>query len=261
MKAMMAIAVALACCSAAGTSLVHAQTLRPASGEPTTAGEPALGKYTLYMFHKTNDASTAALAKEVTAFVQSAPDRAAFAPVDVNDPRHAAIVKQYDVARAPMPMVLAVAPNGAVTGAIPRKATAKDLEQLFVTPTMASCMKAMQSGRLAMVCVCPGNEVVASQGVQEFIAQPLYKDRVEIVPCRLNDKAEAEFLKELKISAVGESVLFAPPGVLVGTFGPAATYNDFAAAMKEAGKCCDDPNCKHAGAQVSAAPSSTQGRK
>ena len=32
----------------------------------------------------------------------------------------------------------------------------------------------------------------------------------------------------------------------VGKFGPASTKNEIAAALHQAGKCCNDPNCKHA---------------
>jgi hypothetical protein len=33
--------------------------------------------------------------------------------------------------------------------------------------------------------------------------------------------------------------------VLVGKFGPAVTKDEIAAALHAAGKCCNDPNCKH----------------
>ena len=40
-------------------------------------------------------------------------------------------------------------------------------------------------------------------------------------------------------------VVLAPPGVLVGKFPATATAAEIAAKLHAAGKCCDDPNCKH----------------
>jgi hypothetical protein len=40
-------------------------------------------------------------------------------------------------------------------------------------------------------------------------------------------------------------VVLAPPGVLVGKFPASATSDQIGAALHAAGKCCNDPNCKH----------------
>jgi hypothetical protein len=40
-------------------------------------------------------------------------------------------------------------------------------------------------------------------------------------------------------------VVMAPPGVLVGKFPASATMSDIATKLHAAGKCCNDPNCKH----------------
>ena len=37
----------------------------------------------------------------------------------------------------------------------------------------------------------------------------------------------------------------APPGVLVGKFTANVTMNEITTKLHAAGKCCDDPNCKH----------------
>ena len=40
-------------------------------------------------------------------------------------------------------------------------------------------------------------------------------------------------------------VIMAPPAALVGKFAASATMNDIATKLHAAGKCCNDPNCKH----------------
>jgi hypothetical protein len=52
---------------------------------------------------------------------------------------------------------------------------------------------------------------------------------------------------ELSPRDVHESMLvvMAPPGVLVGKFIGSTTKDQIAAQLHAAGKCCNDPNCKH----------------
>ena len=54
--------------------------------------------------------------------------------------------------------------------------------------------------------------------------------------------------------------MLAPPGVLIGKFGPKATKDEMASALAKAGKCCDDPNCKHHEHNAPAAGTPAAGR-
>ena len=116
----------------------------------------------------------------------------------------------------------------------------------------------MQSGRLALLCAVGDGPATLSEVAQAFAGDPQFKDRTEIVLCNVSDRAETELLKELRVECIGEVVLFAPPGVLVGKFGAGATKEEVAAALHQAGKCCDDPNCKHG--QGSVAPTTSASR-
>ena len=56
-------------------------------------------------------------------------------------------------------------------------------------------------------------------------------------------------------SLKGSTLVFlAPPAVLVGKFASTATKAEMTAALHAAGKCCDDPNCKHGHGPQAAAP-------
>ena len=57
-----------------------------------------------------------------------------------------------------MPLVLAVAPNGAITGGFPLKLTEQDVAGAFVSPGTAGCLKAMQARKLVLLCVLPAGE-------------------------------------------------------------------------------------------------------
>jgi hypothetical protein len=85
--------------------------------------------------------------------------------------------------------------------------------------------------------------------VTAFQADPEFKDRVRVINVQASNKAEAPFLKQMSIdpkSLTGSTVVFlAPPAVLVGKFASTVTKAELATALHAAGKCCDDPNCKH----------------
>ena len=80
-------------------------------------------------------------------------DRAEWTSVNVTDPANRELVDRYQVGRAPMPLVLCVAPNGAVTGAMAGRVTDKQVDTALVTPTMTRCMKSLQAGKIVVVHV------------------------------------------------------------------------------------------------------------
>ena len=57
-------------------------------------------------------------------------------------------------------MTVAVAPNGAMTKLTPGSISDEQIEQSFVTPAMAHCMKSMQDGRLVFICVQANDKAV-----------------------------------------------------------------------------------------------------
>ncbi len=64
-----------------------------------------------------------------------------------------AIVDKFDLERAPMPLVLAIAPNGAITGGFPTKFEEQQLLDAFATPGTEKLIKSLQNGKLVFVCV------------------------------------------------------------------------------------------------------------
>jgi hypothetical protein len=206
-------------------------------------------KYTFIVFRRDNGPATQSMVQVTKRGVDSRADRATVAYVDVTDPTEKATVDRFGVSRAPLPLTVAVAPNGAITAMFPKKVTDEQIEKAFVTPVMARCMKAMQQGKLVLVCVEAGHQSPVPPGVQDFQQDPQFKDRTEVISLRSNDPAEADFLVQLKIdpsTTTQPTVAFlAPPAVLVGKFSASVTKDDMAAALHAAGKCCDDPNCKH----------------
>ena len=75
--------------------------------------------------------------------------------VQVTDPAEKQLVARYDLGRAPMPLVLAIAPCGAVTKAFTSNITITEtqLQSAYVSPCTQLCLKAIQDRKLVMLCV------------------------------------------------------------------------------------------------------------
>lgn len=229
----------------------HAQSqpgsvaLRPA----TPAETQQAAKFTFLLFSRGNDANTQRVTQELSTALATRADRTQWQAINVNDPAHQHLVKQYQLGRAPMPLVLCVAPNGTVTGVMPGRVTEKQVEASLVTPTMTRCMKSLQAGKIVVVHVKVDPSEELPTGAVEFMSDPSFANRTVTESFLMADPAEGRFLRDMKFdpaSASGSTVaVLAPPGMLVGKFAVNATASDIASALHEAGKCCNDPNCKH----------------
>lgn len=205
-------------------------------------------KYAFLLFYRDDNAATRAMAQSVQAGLANYADRATLTYVSVGNPAEQAVIQRFGVARAPLPLIVAVAPNGAITTLASQKILPQQVAAAFVTPGAAECMKAMQERKLVMVCVSNSNRSNTPAAVSEFQADPEFKDRIRVISVQTNDPTEAQFVKQMEIdpSVKGSTIVFmAPPAVLVGKFAATATKAEMMSALTAAGKCCDDPNCKH----------------
>jgi hypothetical protein len=247
-KALILLATVAASALSIGVKAQSPATAPSAAGQ-TLADAAARSKFAFVVFYREDDAATRAMTQVVGDELAKRPDAAVSTFVQITNPAEQAVVERFAVGRAPMPLMVAVAPNGAVTGVGAQRVTAADVAGAFVTPGMAGCMKAMQDGKLVFLCLQNGPQPPDAAGVAEFLADPQFKDRTTVVVVQAAEPAEQQLLAELQISVApgaANSVLFAPPGVLVGKFGAASTKDQIGAALHQAGKCCNDPNCKHA---------------
>jgi hypothetical protein len=207
------------------------------------------GLFTVLVFYKANDNATKAMANAVEKGLGPRSEDATLDFVQISSPDEKPLVEKFAVSRAPMPLTLVVAPNGAVTGVFRKAPSSADIAAAFVTPTMTRCMKALQSGKIVLICVQSTRRAATPAAVTELQADPQFQDRIAAVQLDTQDSAEADFLAQLEIDAENSAgiatVMLAPPGVLVGKYPSSATGEEIAAALHEAGKCCDDENCKH----------------
>jgi hypothetical protein len=157
--------------------------------------------------------------------------------IHATDPAEKRIVDKYGATRAPMPLVLAVAPNGAITKAFTKTFDEKELRTAFVSPCTQRCLKALQNRKLVLVCVAeqanPQDPIAVPKGVRDFKADKKYGAATEIVLVNVRDASEATFLKELDVGAnvTPITVFLAPPGALIGTFSNSDAKEMFVAKL------------------------------
>ncbi|MEI8373318.1 MAG: glutamate-cysteine ligase family protein [Planctomycetota bacterium] len=182
------------------------------------------GKYLFVFFSKAEDEQTLAMRKVYDKAMEKMADRARAVAVNVTDASEKDIVDKFDLSRSPMPLVLAMAPNGAITGGFPTKFEEQQLIDAFASLGTTKVVKQLQDGKLVFVCVqndkTKSNDV-AMQGVRDFKADARFASATEIVTLDPTDKKEATLLTDLKVpvdTAEAITVFIVPPGQAIGKF-------------------------------------------
>jgi hypothetical protein len=226
--------------------------LKDTGGRGTAAMQQAAqaGKYLFALFWKEEDSQTAAMRSVLHEAMKELADRANSVEVNVRAASEKAIVDEFGLDRAPMPLILAIAPNGAITGGFPTEARKEDLAEAFATPCTERCMKHLQDGKLVLLCV--QNEKTESndkamQGVRDFQTDARFASATEIVMLDPADAAETGFLTDLQIRSDTESavtVFLAPPGSPLAMFEGATTKDQLVETLQKASSgCCPGGSC------------------
>jgi hypothetical protein len=210
----------------------------------------AANKYVFLFFWKDGSPQTGKAWAALEPAVTKMADVAVFVSIRVTNPAEKAIVDKYDASRAPLPLVLAIAPSGAVTKAFTKAFDEKELRTAFVSPCMERSLKALQSRKLVFVCVVdladPRAKVAIPKGVEGFQADKKYAAATEVVAVNVRDEKEAAFLKELDVSnrSAPITIFLAPPGAMIGRFGSETSKETFVAKLVAAqSSCCPGGKC------------------
>lgn len=245
------------------SAVVQARNLSPLEQSLKAAG--SAGKFTFIVFSKEDNAAAREMLGTVETGVAERHEQAVMVTARANDPAEQPLVQHFGIARAPMPLTVAVAPNGAITGVFAKSITDEHLSAAIVTPTMMKCMKSLQNKQLVFVLVASGDKAVVPNGVKSLELDPQFKDRISFTSLRVDDPQEMRFISQMKIDPLRVegpyAVLIAPPGVMVGHFDATSTPAQIAAAIHKSGQCCDDPNCQHAAAPAQQAVKTNSARK
>ena len=258
------VAIALTGCGSSTTASTASASSNKANARTGTSGSLAgtgkgmtairqaadAKKYLFLFFSKTDDDQTLAMRKVFDKAMERVADRAQWVAVSTTDSSEKDIVAKFDVSRAPLPLVLALAPNGAITGGFPTAFEEQQLVDAFATPATENVMKNLQDGKLVFVCVQNGKTKAnddALRGVRDFKADARFGSATEIVMLDPADSAESSFLKDLKIDPKTEeamTVFLAPPGAAIAEYKGAKDKEELAATLQKASSSpCSGGSC------------------
>ena len=240
------IAVGIAAVSIMATGRVGAEPSVAPAGSQTALSRAAVASKFLFVFvtDNNNDATQAAHKTFETAVAKLA-DQAQWVTVNRTDAAEQKFVQKNGLATAPMPLVLAFAPNGAITAGFPAaQLTEPRLQDALASPGLQQCLKALQERKLVFVCVQNGSTKsndAALQGVNEFKADARYAKLTEVVTIDPTVAAEQKFMSQLKVdpkATEATTVFLAPPGKPLATFHGATTKTSLEAALQTASSGC-----------------------
>lgn len=207
-------------------------------------------KYLFALFWNEENDQTAAMRSVLQEVMKDVADRADSVEVDATAPSEKPIVDKFDLDGAPMPLILALAPNGAITGGFPTNVEREQLLESFASPCTEKCMKLLQENKLVFLCTqnaTTESNDAAMEGVRQFKADSRFAEATEVVVLDPTDAAEAGLLKDLQIDPKTKqavTVFLAPPGAPIGVYEGATSKDELVATLEKAmSGCCPGGSC------------------
>jgi hypothetical protein len=232
--------------AAVSVASVFAQVAQSPSGRGLTAIDQAVraNKYLFIFFYNRDDEQTKLLGDVFNSACSTLANRANPIAISVTDPSEAGVVTKFGVSQAPMPLVLVLAPNGAVTASFPGKFTQQQLLDSFGSPYMERLLGALQHGKLVLLCLQNGKtrlNAEAMNGVRSFQADQRYSAATEVLMLDPNAAAERPLLAKLGMNTPIEeatTIFLAPPGSVIGSFKGATDKNQIITTLTSALSSC-----------------------
>lgn len=225
-----------------------------AEGRPSTSGSgqqavdtaAEVGHYLFIYFYDGESPETLSRQEELSAGARKLGREVDLVVVDIADPSEVSFARKQGVARAPMPMVLAYAPTGAVTGAFSDDLTPGTLRTAFVSPATEQSLAHLQLNHLVLVCVQSASthwNEEAMEAVSDFVADDRFAGNADVVMLDPSNPAEGEFLATLGVDPAtpdAVTVVMVPPGTAVAQV---VGKTDKATLIKELEASTSSPGC------------------
>ncbi|HNX89217.1 MAG TPA: hypothetical protein PK796_07475 [Bacteroidales bacterium] len=163
---------------------------------------------------------------------------------DKSDKSNAALVTKYGLLGAPVPIILVIAPNGAVGGGFTLdKATPESLVKLIPTKKQATALLAFSEGKAAFIVLSKKSMKDKTPAVAECKkALSAIGGRGVIIDLDLGDKTESKFVDLLDpdMSATSSHIMvFNGKGQFTGEFSAPVQSKDLVASSKKVvSSCC-----------------------
>ncbi|MGD0090147.1 MAG: hypothetical protein ABSE73_09520 [Planctomycetota bacterium] len=223
-----------ACCSGAEPT----PDAKPSGGAAAVQQTAAANKHLYIFYYSKEDEMTQTARKSLEAVMAKMGDAAQWVAVQKDDPAEKALAEKLQLQTFPTPLILALAPNGAVTmvGSAVDMPEEK-LRSAIAGPCEQKCLKTVQDKKVALLCAYDKN-VTAEDPTVKVVSdfQAANAKRVVVIRVDPSDPAEARFLKQLGIDSKSSltTIMLAPPKVLLGKFNGPVAKTSLVEALKSA---------------------------
>lgn len=210
--------------------------------------DPNENKHLVIFFYKEQNEKTLRQENAFDQAMQTMDTSAKSIKVNVKDPTQKSLIEKYNLKRTPMPFVLVVAPNGAITGGFTHF-TEEHLRNAIVSQGTSKILKGLQDKKLVILALQNDKTLynaAAMQGINDFKADPRFGSAIEIVVIDPADIREHKFLNLLAINTnttQALTVLIAPPAEVLGQYQGPTTKALFVDSVQNAASGCCPGGC------------------
>ena len=243
-----------------GTAATQSQTdaSRAASPKaPLTPTEKAMerasreGKYSFLLFYRPGERASEAMRATFERAKRKLAAKASFFSVDIAAKAEAGLVGKYDAQRAPLPLTLAIAPNGATVRAFTKPVDEQALAGAFVSPKTAEITKALQDKKVVALCLqgpSTKHNRESKRAAETFVADRALAGQGIVIAA--DPSQEAELVKRCGLippPAEATIVILVPPGNMVATVAGATTKEALLQKLQSASSGCSSGGCGPSG--------------
>ncbi len=210
------------------------------NGAKSIAEAEKAGKMLFMYFHDGAEMPANDLAASFTKLMETEGASASYVFIDRKDEKEKSLVARFQLDRLPMPLILALAPNGAVTAGFPANmANSTTVSQAFVSKVEMEVLVRLQQGKLILLCVQNASSEKreeAMAGIKEYIADPTIASLTEIITVDPKESSEGAFFEKLRVTPdnQAQTVMLIPPGTIAGMFKGAVSALDLKSAFQAA---------------------------
>lgn len=153
------------------------------------------------------------------------------------DEKEKGTIAKYGINRAPLPLVLVIAPNGAITGGFPKEVSLAALNKSIVPNVVMDALKSVQAGKIALVLLQNSKTKFNSESLkaaEEFSNDAQVKGYVDIIKADPSNPKNSDFVRSAQISkdSTEAAVVFIiPPGSIAGVYKGKITKDTLLAAL------------------------------
>jgi len=205
------------------------------------------GQFLLLAFYQAKDASFTSLSSTVAAFKKASTKRIAIYHANLGDPANKEVADKYGIKPTDLPVILAIAPNGAITGGFNSTVTSEQLKQsISVSDLMLKILKPLQERKVVFVALQNQStkfNTESWQGVSDFANDAQYKDLVAAIKADPAATSSQELIKQCQLIpplTQATVVLLLPPGQIGKVLTGKVTKDDILKSLQ----ACSAGSCK-----------------